>query len=184
MSLPRRATARFNCIRMVAAVFSEPHRASKNAIKAVIGIMILSPGLVSYGAFAADYRISEVQSVGAVNCLTYRKGWLFPTTGLCPDFKPPKRVSVGQSFSEQGTTHVIGVIIATQAEKDYQYRESLIRKGQWICLAAETPQDLGDRKRRRTWLYIPHCVPNLSSTQIELDRGLERFIAATDLKIE
>jgi hypothetical protein len=164
MSLPRRSAARLNCITKVAAIFSALHRENKNAIKAVIGIVALSPGLMSNGAAAADYRVSEVRSEGAIDCLTYRMGWLFSTTGPCPDFKPPKQMGVGQSFSEHGTTHVIGVIVATQAEKDYQYRESLVRRGQWICFAAETPQDLGDRKRRRTWLYIPHCVPNLSST--------------------
>jgi hypothetical protein len=144
---------------MVAAFVSSHDRVRTNASIVAIWIMGLSPGLVSYSTAAADYQVSEIQSAGAINCVTYRRGWIFPTTAPCSDFKPPESVRLGERFSEQGTTHFIRVIIARQAERDYEYQGRPIKEGQWFCLAAETPQDLGDRKHRRTWLYVLQCVP-------------------------
>ena len=155
----RRSTSLINSIRMVAAFFSARDRVRRNASMVAIWIIGLSPGLASYSTAAADYQVSEVQSADPINCATYRRGWIFPTTAPCSDFKPPERMKLGERFSEQGTPHFIRVIIARQAEKDYEYQGRSIKEGQWFCLAAETPQDLGDRKRRRTWLYVPQCVP-------------------------
>ena len=91
----------------------------------------------------------QVQSVGG-----YRwKGSLLPNAGAtrpCEEFTPPPKVAVGETFSADGKTRQIGIIRAAQV------------KGAWICVAAETLEDIPvDKSRDRTWLAILKCKPAL-----------------------
>ena len=83
---------------------------------------------------------------GKVDCSQMKTG----ATRPCEDFTPPPKVAVGETFSADGKTRQIGVIRAAQV------------KGNWICVAAETPEDIPvDKSRDRTWLAILKCKPDL-----------------------
>ena len=116
-------------------------------------------------ATSAAARAIRVQWVEAVNnnvqCKTYHNGWLATTTGPCSDFKRPDTIAVGQAFSADDVSHVIYVIVATQAEEDYTDSNLSIKRGQWYCAAAESSADLDTDSKadRRTWLFIPNCIP-------------------------
>jgi hypothetical protein len=104
--------------------------------------------------------VTQVQAAGEIKCLASDAGWFSTSTGPCSDFKPPRAIAIGQSFSEDGKTHPINVIIATQIEQDYEYQGWSVKRGQWICVAAETPDDFPDTKKdHKRWLYIPQCIP-------------------------
>ena len=60
-------------------------------------------------------------------------------THPCEGFTPPPKVAVGETFSADGKTRQIGIIRAAQSEKDYL---AGIKKGDWICVAAETLEDI------------------------------------------
>jgi hypothetical protein len=61
----------------------------------------------------------------------------------------------------EGASRTIQVIRATQADEDYEDpRYSIsIRQGEWYCAAAESVDDLGERKSKRVWLYVAKCAP-------------------------
>jgi hypothetical protein len=91
----------------------------------------------------------EVQSLvaldGKVECLQ-KTGATHP----CEGFTPPPKVALGETFSADGKTRQIGIIRAAQVE------------GDWICVAAETLEDIPvDKSRDRTWLAILKCKPDL-----------------------
>ena len=93
----------------------------------------------------------EVQSVVAIDgeaaCVQMKTGG---ATRPCEGFKPPSKVAVGETFDADGKTRQIGIIRAAQVE------------GNWICIAAETSEDIPvDKSRDRTWLSILKCKPDL-----------------------
>ena len=72
-------------------------------------------------------------------------------THPCEGFTPPPKVAVGETFSADGKTRQIGIIRAAQVKAD------------WICVAAETLEDIPvDKNRDRTWLAILKCQPDLA----------------------
>jgi hypothetical protein len=124
--------------------------------------------LVAIGASAAEresfrsYRASEVRSVdGDVKCLSYRDWWITTLSGPCSDFIPPRKIAIGERFSERGTVHVIRYIVATQALIDVRNQWLNRRAGSWDCVAAQESYDLEQEgsAMRRTWLYIANCEP-------------------------
>ena len=71
-------------------------------------------------------------------------------THPCEGFTPPPKVAVGETFGVEGKSRKIGIIRAAQV------------KGDWICVAAETLEDIPvDKSRDRTWLAILKCKPDL-----------------------
>jgi len=94
----------------------------------------------------------QVQSVVAIDgktaCVQMKTGG---ATRPCEGFTPPRKVAVGETFSSDGKTRQIGIIRAAQV------------KGEWICVAAETSEDIPvDKSRDRTWLSILKCQPDLA----------------------
>ena len=80
-------------------------------------------------------------------------------THPCEGFTPPPKLAVGETFSAEGKTRQIGIIRAVQFEKDMAQG---IKKGDWICVAAESSGDIPvDQSRDRTWLTIIKCQPDL-----------------------
>jgi hypothetical protein len=123
-------------------------------------VLLVAAALIPKLGWAADYLVSQAQSAGEVKCLAFDDGWFFSTTGPCTDFQAPRAIALGQAFSEGGKTHVIHRIVATQVEQDYEYQGWSIKRGQWICVAAESPDDWPDMKKdHKRWLYIPQCIP-------------------------
>lgn len=113
-------------------------------------------------AAARDVRVQWVEAVNNnVQCKTYKNGWLTSSTGPCSDFKRPDTIAIGQAFSADGASHIIHVIMATQAEVDYTDSNLTIKRGQWYCAAAESSADLDmdSKANQRTWLFIPACIP-------------------------
>ena len=98
-------------------------------------------------AAAQDVQVQSVAAIdGKVVCSQIKTG----ATRPCEEFTPPPKVAVGETFSADGKTRQIGVIRAAQV------------KGNWICVAAETPEDIPvDKTRDRTWLAILKCKPTL-----------------------
>ena len=99
-------------------------------------------------AAAQDVQVQSVVAIdGKVVCSQMKTG----ATRPCEEFTPPPKVAVGETFSADGKTRQIGVIRAAQV------------KGNWICVAAETPEDIPvDKSRDRTWLAILKCKPDLA----------------------
>ena len=99
-------------------------------------------------AAAQDVQVQSVVAIdGKVVCSQIKTG----ATRPCEEFTPPPKVAVGETFSADGKTRQIGVIRAAQV------------KGNWICVAAETPEDIPvDKSRDRTWLAILKCKPDLA----------------------
>ena len=120
--------------------------------------------LLASGSFALakDYRASEVKAAdGVVKCNSYRDWYVTSLSGPCSDFVPPRRIAIGEKFSERQVQHIIHFITATHVDSDMTWGDLKLKKGQWTCIAAETEQDTdfeGD-EGRRTWLYIQNCQP-------------------------
>jgi hypothetical protein len=112
-------------------------------------------------AAARDYRVSEIRPLGEVKCNFHNESSPSSQTKPCSDFKAPAKVAVGEPFSAEGLRRVIRVVVASQLEKDSVRRDSPTDEGQWSCVAAETPDDLGEGQPHRVWLLIPRCVPVL-----------------------
>jgi hypothetical protein len=112
-------------------------------------------------ALAAEYHATEVQPLAGIKCFVAKEGWFLSSTGPCSGFAGPSSIALGHTFMAEGGVRTIRVIRATQAEEDYEDRRySLsIRHGEWYCVAAESDDDLGDRKSTRIWLYIAKCAP-------------------------
>jgi hypothetical protein len=126
--------------------------------------VVLGAGLLF--AIDAGGKESSVQSMEAVGdvvaCFIDRAtpaGAI--TTDPCPNFRAPRMVAVGQDFSADGKRHVIGAIVAIEAEKTFWIANWLVQKGQPYCLAGESASDLASDRRPapRVWLYVPYCVP-------------------------
>ena len=102
---------------------------------AYIGIAALLTAATSPTA-AQDLPVQSVVAIdGEVDCLQMKTG----ATRPCEGFTPPAKVAVGETFSADGKTRQIGIIRAAQSEKDYL---AGIKKGDWICVAAETLEDI------------------------------------------
>jgi len=84
-----------------------------------------------------------------------------PSQPVCT---PPPKVAVGEKFVAEGKSRQIGVIQAHQAADDMPTYG--IKKGDWICVAAETLEDIPvDQSRDRTWLRgSPKCQPDLAGS--------------------
>ena len=126
---------------------------------AYIGIAALLAAATSPTA-AQDVQVQSVVAIdGKVSCFSQLGGGI-GATRPCEGFTPPPKVAVGEKFSADGKTRQIGVILAHQVEKDVAEG---IRKGDWICGAAETLEDIPmDKSRNRTWLSIFKCQPDLA----------------------
>jgi hypothetical protein len=122
---------------------------------AYIGIIALLAAATS-PTTAQDVQVQSVVAIdGKVDCLQIKTGATHP----CEGFTPPPKVAVGETFSADGKTRQIGIIRAVQFEKDMAQG---IKKGDWICVAAETLEDLPvDESGNRTWLTIIKCQPDL-----------------------
>ena len=116
---------------------------------AYIGIAALLQAATSPTA-AQEVQVQSVVAIdGKVVCsqMKMQTG----TTSPCKEFTPPPKVAVGETFSADGKTRQIGIIRAAQI------------KGDWICVAAETLEDIPvDKSRDRTWLGILKCKPDLA----------------------
>ena len=114
-----------------------------------LGSTVDSYGYVFQSVVAIDGKVdcfSQLSETGA--------------TSLCDGFTPPPKVAIGESFTTDGKTRKIGVIRAYQADRDMLPD---IKKGEWICVAAETLEDIPmDKGRNRTWLSIRKCQPDLA----------------------
>ena len=113
---------------------------------ACIGIAALLAAATSPTA-AQEVQVQSVVAIdGKVACSQMKTG----ATRPCEEFTPPLKVAVGETFSADGKTRQIGIIRAAQV------------KGEWICVAAETLEDIPvDKSRDRTWLAILKCKPAL-----------------------
>jgi hypothetical protein len=122
---------------------------------AYIGITALLAAATTPTA-AQDVQVQSVVAIdGKVDCLQMKTGATHP----CEGFTPPPKLAVGETFSAEGKTRQIGIIRAVQFEKDMAQG---IKKGDWICVAAESPADIPvDQSRDRTWLTIIKCQPDL-----------------------
>jgi len=95
---------------------------------------------------AQDVQVQSLVALdGKVDCLQMKTGATHP----CEGFTPPAKVALGEKFSADGKNRKIGIIRAAQVE------------GDWICVAAETLEDIPmDKGRDRTWLAILKCKPD------------------------
>jgi hypothetical protein len=122
---------------------------------AYIGIAALLAAAASPAA-AQDVQVQSAVAIDKkVDCAQMKSGATHP----CEGFTPPPKVAVGETFSAEGKTRQIGIVRAAQSEKDLAQG---IKKGDWICVAAETLEDIPvDQSRDRTWLTIAKCQPDL-----------------------
>jgi hypothetical protein len=122
--------------------------ARTNAIPTIayIGIAALL-GAATSPAAAQDVQVQSVVAIdGKVECLQMKTGETHP----CEAFTPPPKVAVGETFSAEGKTRQIGIIRTAQV------------KGDWLCVAGETQEDIPvDKSRDRIWLAILKCQPEL-----------------------
>jgi hypothetical protein len=110
-------------------------------------------------AAASDYPVREAKSIDG-NILCHSKSDLIITesTGPCSGFTPPSKVAVGATFIANGKARKIGVVEATQVKKDYKDSKLELKKGDWYCVAAETPANLNTKHNKNAlWLFIPRC---------------------------
>ena len=114
---------------------------------AYMGIAALLAAATSATA-AQDLPVQSVVAIdGKVDCRQMKT----EATEPCEGFTPPPKVAVGETFSADGKTRQIGIIRAVKV------------KGEWICVAAETSEDIPvDKSRDRTWLAILKCQPELA----------------------
>jgi len=124
---------------------------------ACIGIAALLAAATSPTA-AQELQVQSVVAIdGKAACVQMKTGG---ATSPCEGFMPPPKVAVGETFSADGKTRQIGIIRAAQVEKDDMAQG--IKKEDWICVAAETSEDIPvDKSRDRTWFAILKCKPDL-----------------------
>ena len=114
-------------------------------------------------ASAHDVRVGAAAAVdGKVECHAYTNWFITTVSGPCDTFTPPAKVALGESFSANGTTRRIGVIVASQAEKDMLDYGLDVKKGEWTCVAAESAGNIPSDENQGqniTWLFIRKCQP-------------------------
>jgi hypothetical protein len=110
---------------------------------------------------SADYPVDEVGVLdGKILCLAHHNLIITESSGPCDGFTPPLKVAVGQSFVANGERRTIGVVRATQVDKDFKDIGIDIKKGEWYCVAGQTVADLDvEHNSSALWLYIPRCQP-------------------------
>jgi len=112
-------------------------------------------------SFAADHPVHEVRALdGKILCFAHHNLIVTESSGPCDGYTPPSNVEVGQSFIANGKKRTIGVIQATQMDKDFRSDAINIKKGEWYCVAAETEADLDvEHSSSALWLFVPKCEP-------------------------
>ena len=100
-----------------------PHRLERTTMMACtkaipmityIGIAALLAAATSPTA-AQDVQVQSVVAIdGKVSCFSQLKTGGDGVTRPCEGFKPPAKVAVGETFSADGKTHRIGVVLAHQ----------------------------------------------------------------------
>jgi hypothetical protein len=125
-----------------------------------IGLAALLFGIPLY-SFAADHPVQEVRAIDSkILCFAHRNFIVTESSGPCDGYTPPSKVGVGQSFVANGKKRTIGVIQATQMDKDFKTDAIDIKKGDWYCVAAETEADLDlEHNASALWLFVPKCEP-------------------------
>lgn len=113
------------------------------------------------GSFAAEIQPNEVRAADEKMLCFRRKDYLITvSSGPCDGFIQPSRIAIGERFAAEGKDRTIGVIRATQAEKDIKASGIDIKKGEWTCIAAETKEDLDlEHNNHALWLYVRKCQP-------------------------
>jgi hypothetical protein len=119
--------------------------------------------VVSGGAFAEDNPVREVRAVdGKILCFAHHNFVVTESSGSCDGYTPPSKVEVGQSFVANGKKRTIGVIQATQMDKDFRGDVINLKKGDWYCVAGETEADLDlEHNASALWLFVPKCEPRV-----------------------
>src|SRR5262245_26898925 len=93
--------------------------------------------LASFAIHARDLQVrSAVRLDGKLECPAHTNHWITTASGPCESYTPPEKVALGEHFTANGKEQQIGVIVASQAEKDMLDYGLDIRKGEWICVAA------------------------------------------------
>ena len=130
---------------------------------ALIGVVLGAALLFAIDASGKDSNVQSVEALGdVVACFIDHAAPAGPiTTDPCPNFRAPRTMSVGQEFSADGKRHVIGAIVAIEAEKTIWIVNWLVQRGQPYCVAGETASDLASDRRPapRIWLFVPMCFP-------------------------
>ena len=104
-------------------------------------------------AQAAEMRASWVEAVNNdVKCLQSKNGWIFDSTGPCPNFVRPDTIAIGKTFQADGTTIPINIIMVVTDDKN---------PGVVTCVAASDRSQIpfDDTRANRVWLYMPRCIP-------------------------
>ncbi len=122
-------------------------------------LAILALAFISSTAYAKDVRVSAAVPLAEIKCFSYNNGWILASMGPCKDFRRPASIKLGEIFSENGNSHAIKIIIATQLEKDYDDGKVTMKEGDWYCVAAESTGDLKEQQNHRTWIFIQRCTP-------------------------
>jgi len=130
--------------------------------KTIAAIAYIGLAALVSPAAAHEFKVQSVVPIdGKVDCVEHRKSGDTVTTGPCKGFTPPPKVAIGEKFITDGKSRQIGVILANEMDTDVPAFG--IQKGEWICVAAETAEDIPvDQSRDRTWLTIRKCKPDLA----------------------
>jgi hypothetical protein len=120
-----------------------------------------APWIVKRAKLPNEVRVERAELIGpSIVCFSYRD-WLVTTiSGPCGQFSPPPQIALGKRFQEGGTERQIGIIIATQVQRDLPGAFPLVA-GDWYCEAAadETDLDHEGKQWHRVWLLVPRCKP-------------------------
>jgi hypothetical protein len=134
---------------------------------AALALVLSSP------CFAGDRSVQEVSALdGNVQCRAYHD-WgagIGIVSSPCDSFVAPSKIEIGGTFKANGKERIIGVVRANQAERDIKWDNLDVKKGEWTCVAGETPFDLDqEHNHSALWLYVRKC-------QIVSEAALERII--------
>jgi len=132
----------------------------------LLGMLIAEIALAPRTVSGADYKAQEVAAIdGKVTCFAQTYWWITTSTRRCNQFTAPEKFAVGTTFAANGKPRQIEVIIASQADRDMIDYGMDFKKGEWYCVAAETPADLDPTNNGdRLWLYIAKCQPTRLSS--------------------
>lgn len=122
---------------------------------------LAAPWIVKRAKLPNEMRVERAELIGSpIDCSTYRDWLITAISGPCGQYTPPPQLALGERFVEGGAEHQIGIIIATQAQRDIPGTFPLLA-GQWYCEAAadETDLDHEGKQWHRVWLLIPRCQP-------------------------
>jgi hypothetical protein len=119
--------------------------------------------VISGAAFAGDNPVHELRAVdGKILCFAHHNFVVTESSGPCDCYTPPSTVELGQSFVANGKKRTIGVIQATQMDKDFRGGAIDLKTGDWYCVAGETEADLDfEHNASALWLFVPKCEPRV-----------------------